>query len=674
MKTKSYLQEMIPKNLILEVLGYSLSDCDVQQVFQAIQIVNHEVRKEFWNSANGQPGIYIIMTGRVRLVDRHNNLLTSIEKGMTFGEDTLFPETLYLDYRVRTAQDAVTVCFIPATVLQSLYQRYPELKAHLYYKAQEIWSFLLHPRATVQQLATQLVDVSSTPNLKTQQQQKYSTSAKFPKPSLRRKHFWQRIIRRYPFVAQQSGSDCGVACLSMIAQYWGKRFTINYLRSRINTDRNGASLRRLISGAESLGFSARPVKASFTALRNLQLPAIVHWEGIHYIVLYAVTHRYVIVADPMIGQKKLSHATFQKGWTGYLLLLQPTEQFSKTAEDITDLGLFRQLVQPHWPVIAEVVIASILIQLFGLVTPLFTQLLLDRVVVQGSFLTLHTVGIGLLIFGFFRVALTGFRQYLLDHTANKVDLALITGFIRQTFRLPLNFFETRYVGDIISRIQENKKIQRFLTSEALSVLLDMLTLFIYLGLMFWYSWKLALFTLIIVPPYMFIALLAMPFLQRVSREIFKASSIEIGYLIQALTGARTVKSMSIEHPVRWHWEDLLDQSLKKNFAGQVVSNSLQISSAVIETTVTTGLLWLGGWLVIQQELTIGQLVAFNMLLGNVMAPFRRLSVLWNELQEVVIAVERINDVMEAEPEETFQSAGQVLPPLRNHTKISYVTF
>lgn len=191
-------------------------------------------------------------------------------------------------------------------------------------------------------------------------------------------------------------------------------------------------------------------------------------------------------------------------------------------------------------------IASIVIQIFGLITPLFTQLLLDRVIVQRSELSLTTLGLGLLIFGLFRVAMTGLRQYLLDHTANRVDLALMVGFISHTFRLPLNFFEIRYVGDIISRIQENRQIQRFLTGEALSIALDLLTVFIYLGLMFWYSWKMALLTLVIVPPFVLLALIATPFLQKISREIFNAFNEETGYLIQALTGIRTVKSMAVE--------------------------------------------------------------------------------------------------------------------------------
>ncbi|MDV2998312.1 MAG: Leukotoxin export ATP-binding protein LtxB [Chroococcidiopsis sp. SAG 2025] len=461
----------------------------------------------------------------------------------------------------------------------------------------------------------------------------------------------------------------------MVSRYWGKRFSVNRLREIANVDRNGASLRGLAAAAESIGFTTRPIKASLNKLAEQSLPAIVHWEGRHYIVVYEVTSDRVIAADPAIGQRSLTHAQFKAGWTGYTLLLQPTALLKDADEAKQSFWQFFELVKPHRLVLLEVFVTSILIQIFGLITPLFTQLLLDRVVVQRSNLTLTAIGLGLLIFGLFQIALTTLREYLLDHTANRVDLALIVGFISHTFRLPLSYFESRYVGDIISRVQENLKIQQFITGEALSIFLDLLTVFVYMGLMFWYSWKMALLTLVIVPPFVLLALIATPFLQRVSREIFAANNEETGYLIQSLSGIRTVKSMAVEQTVRWKWEELFGKSIKKTFSGQVIGNTLQTFSLTIETLVTTALLWFGAWQVIQNELTIGQLVAFNMLLGNVINPFQRLTVLWNELQEVIIAVERINDVIDAEPEEDLQhQARQFLPPIHGHIRFEQVTF
>lgn len=662
-----------------QIFRHPLSKPVLMQCVEQIKITEPSAGKLVWQSDTSPAGIYLILDGKARLLDRNGDLVTSLATGTAFGESSLFLEQGFQPYSIR-ASAKLKVGFLSENCLQSLFRKFPAIQENVYQRAIQQDSLLISRQPNLSTPPTQAFEtveqlpakIAKSP--KRQYAKKISKSY-FPNPTIRVGQLWQRFTRRYPFFEQQSASDCGAACLVMVGRYWGKRFNLNRLRDIANVDRNGASLRGLAVAAESIGFSTRPVKASLDKLAQQTLPAIVHWEGKHYIVVYEVASDRVIVADPAYGQRSLTHQAFKTGWTGYALLLQPTALLRDANEASRPFWQFFELVKPHWLVLLEIFIASVVIQIFGLITPLFTQLLLDRVVVQRSDLTLTTVGIGLLLFGLFRVAMTGLRQYLLDHTANKVDLALIVGFISHTFRLPLQFFESRYVGDIISRIQENRKIQRFLTGEALSILLDLLTVFIYVGLMFWYSWKMALLTLIIVPPFVLLALLATPFLQKISREIFGALTEETGYLIQSLTGIRTVKSMAVEQSVRWRWEELFGRSVKKTFSGQLISNTLQIFSSAIETIMTTVLLWFGAWQVIQNELTIGQLVAFNMLLGNVIHPFQRLTVLWNELQEVIIAIERINDVIDAEPEEDLQhQTRQSLPPIRGHLRFDQVTF
>jgi ATP-binding cassette subfamily B protein len=271
--------------------------------------------------------------------------------------------------------------------------------------------------------------------------------------------------------------------------------------------------------------------------------------------------------------------------------------------------------------------------------------------------------------------MNGVRTYLLSHTANRISISLLVGFIKHTFRLPLSYFESRYVGDIISRIQENQKIQSFLTGQTLSIVLDMLTLVVYLSLMFWYSWKMALFVLVTVPPFFIVALASTSILRRISREIFNAGSKENSYIIESLTGIRTVRSLSIEQTVRWRWEELLNDLVKKSFNAQIISIRLSMISSVISTFVNTALMWFGALQVIQGELTVGQLVAFNMLVGNVLSPFQRLSGLWNEFQEIIIATERLNDVLDAEPEEDLHSKPRkTLGKLRGNICFKNVTF
>jgi HlyB family type I secretion system ABC transporter len=668
----------ISAKTLSHLFGTSISDTHLQRCLRQAQIIQPQIGP-FWHSRENDPGLYVVIAGKVRLLDAAENLIETLGPGHAFGDCTMFlAVNEFRPYSARASM-GVEIGFLPQACVTSLMRQLPEVRQHLLSRAQSLNTRLVSGTSPVPRQefvrerfklpAEGTNGVDSAPN-DSQVRNTY-----FPTPNQRMGHLWQRIIRRYPYYGQQSASDCGAACLAMVARYWGKKFSINRLRDITNVDRNGASLLGLSTAAESIGFNSRPVKANLSQLANQPLPAIVHWEGKHYVVVYAITKHQVIVADPAIGQRSLSPADFKASWTGYALLLTPTAFFRETPESTTPFWQFFELMKPHRLIMLEILIASICIQLFGLVTPIFTQLILDRVVVQRSQLTLLAVGLGLVIFGLFQVAMTGLRQYLLDHTANRVDLALIVGFIRHALRLPLGFFESRYVGDIVARVQENRKIERFLTGEALSILLDLLTVFIYVGLMFWYSWKMALLALAIVPPFFLLALFATPFLRRVSREIFNAYANENSYLIESLSGVRTVKSMAVEQRVRWHWEELLNEEVKKSFVGQVIGNRLQIVSNTIETLAATGLLWFGAWLVIQNELTIGQLVAFNMLLGNVIGPFQRLTVLWNQFQEVIIAVERINDVLDAEPEEDWlKDVRQRLPAIAGNIQFDQVTF
>jgi ATP-binding cassette subfamily B protein len=461
----------------------------------------------------------------------------------------------------------------------------------------------------------------------------------------------------------------------MVGRFWGKQFSLNQLRSIANVDRAGTSIKGLMNAAESLGFASRPVKASLDQLAKQPLPAIAHWEGKHYVVVYRISRNRVIVSDPEIGRRQLTHAEFRQGWTGYTLLLQPTIDFKNAPETKEFLWRFLALVKPHWKLMIEVLLASVMLQIFGLATPLLTQILLDHVVVQQSESTFTAIGVGLLVLSVFRAILSSLRQYLLFHTANRMDLALIVGFITHTLRLPLSYFETRYVGDITSRLHENQKIREFLTSDALTTFLDILTVFVYLGLMFWYSRQMALLALVIVPLFVLIAVVATPFLQRISREIFTAKTTEGSYLIEVLTGIGTIKSMGLERSVRWHWEELFNKFIKTNFNGQLIQERLQLFSNLNEMMLSKVLLLFGVWQVLHNQLTIGQLIAFNMLLGNVITPFQRLVALWNNFQEVVIAVERINDVIDTAPEEDVQeSLRPALPPIQGEIRFENVSF
>ncbi len=510
--------------------------------------------------------------------------------------------------------------------------------------------------------ASKLIEPSATKHIK--------PSAPFPQPGKQR----SRLGQKYPFVLQQSLADCGIACLVMVGQYWGNRLSLSDLSHRAGVGRSGVSLQTLATTAEGVGFQARPVRASLGQLIKQSKPWIAHWQGDHYVVVYRVRGNQLLIADPAVGRQKLSLQEFQTHWSGYALLLEPTEQLKALDAEKPSLKRFWGLLTAYRPLIGQIIFASLLIQVFGLVAPLLTQFILDRVIVQRSLVTLNVFAIGLLLFGIWRVSLTAVRQYLLDYFSNRLDLMLISGFISHTLLLPLTFFESRQVGDILTRVQENQKVQLFLTRQAIVVWLDALMVFVYLGLMAYYNWQLTLLVLGLLVAIALIVLFATPFMRQVSRDVFRQTAIENSALVEILTGVETIKSAAAERTLRWRWEDRLTDLLNARFRGQKLSNTLQFLSGLVNTLGSTALLWYGATLVIQGSLTVGQFVAFNMLLGSAIAPVLSLAQLWDELQEVVVATERLNDVFVVSPEEDSQRPMLILPPLRGEVRFENVTF
>ena len=494
----------------------------------------------------------------------------------------------------------------------------------------------------------------------------------FPKPLNRR---LLDLFDRYPWIEQQSSSDCGAACLGMICRYWGKQFPLYMLREQANVGRSGASLKNLAIAADNLGLEARPVRASLNRLAEQQKPWIAHWEGIHYVVVYQVTAKRVIIADPALGKRSLSRQEFQDHWTGYALLIEPTERLQGTEiKKQASLGRYLSALLPYRSLVAQIILVSVLIQVFGLVTPLFTQLILDQVVVQKSLSALNVFIVGLLLFSVWNVCMGSVRQYLLSYFSNRIDLTLISGFIRHTLTLPLKFFESRRVGDILTRVQENQKIQRFLIGQVVLAWLNFLTGFVYLGLMLYYNWRLTLLVVALIPPIVVLTLVATPFLRKVSRQIFNESADQNSLLVEIMTGVATVKAAAAEQELRWRWEDHLTRQMNAQFKGQKLGIGLQTASGLINALGSTVLLWYGATLVIQDQLTIGQFVAFNMMMGYVISPVIALVGLWDELQEVFISVERLNDVFEAPPEAASVRSLLTLPALQGAIRFENVTF
>ncbi len=661
------------------LLGENLPEQNLNWLNGRLRINEVPPGRTFWHSKTGAPGLYIVLAGKVRLFDDQGEKLAVLEVGDTFGTDSLFSPPQLPGHSAKAAltknSTAAIVGVILAADLENLWRKFPKISAYLaeHRQLEPTSKPLGQPLATIAVRSQQLVADNWQPPVA----EPAKVKAYFPSPARRLGQWWQKRMSSYPYYGQQSAADCGAACLVMVGRYWGKAFKINRVREMAVIAREGSSLKTLSAAAENLGFNSRPIKASVDQLAKQKMPMIAHWRGNHYVVVYEITAREVIIGDPAIGQRQLSRADFVKDWSGYCLLLEPTVSLSlndKTGKNNNFWQLF-DLVKPHRVVILEVFVASIVLQIFGLISPISTQLILDRAVIHKSGDSLNAFAIGLLLMAAFQIAMSTLRQYLIFITAIRIDTAMIVGFIRHAFSLPLAYFDTRKVGDITSRIEENHKIRSFITGETIGLILDILSVFVYVTLMYVYSWKLATLVMVSIPPFLILNLLSTPFLKKLSRESFNAYAEENSYLIEALNGVRTVKSMAIERTVRWRWEELLNHEIKQQYRKKMFGIKIQTVSSVLDSVSGVALLWLGSSLVISGEFSIGQLFAFNMLSANVIGPFKRLAGIWNQFQEVTIAIERICDVIESPPEEDLQNnSKQQIGKLRGHIVFDRVTF
>jgi ATP-binding cassette subfamily B protein len=469
--------------------------------------------------------------------------------------------------------------------------------------------------------------------------------------------------------------DCGAACIAMVLRYYGKAVSLNRVRDLASVSRDGTSLFNLATAAEACGLTATAVRATERHLDKIALPAVAHWKGTHFVVLYEVTAQGVVIADPATGLSRLTVEQFAEAWTGYLLILKPTPELARVENSRPSIARFLPLLRPYHTLLFEVFLAAFLVQLLGLASPVFMQVIVDRVLVHQNVGMLNVMLVGMLLIALFQAATMALRQYLMVHTTRRLDLEMVTAFYRHLLALPIRYFEDRRVGDILKRFGENEKIRELLTGRAVSVALDCLMIVIYVAVMFYYNAKLTLAALAFMPAYAALTLIVTPIMKRQHRESFQRSAAAESHLVESVTAIGTVKATAVERRIRWKWEGLMLKALNVEFRGEITNIGAQSIATVLQALNTTVLLWYGAHLVIGRELSVGQLMAFHALAGNVTRPILNLIDLWHEVQEVIIALERLSDVFDAQPEED-QARGHFvqLPPLVGHITFEHVTF
>jgi ATP-binding cassette, subfamily B, bacterial HlyB/CyaB len=430
----------------------------------------------------------------------------------------------------------------------------------------------------------------------------------------------------------------------------------------------------LLLVAKNFAFRARLKKLPLRGLiEKYPLPAIAILKDSTYTVILRASveeHKLLLFVPTEMTTRPLSFDDFETLWSGDSIVLKHRVISTQAA---FGFKWFYNEILKYKNVMTEVLTGSFVVQLFGLVTPLFTQVILDKVIVHRSMTTLDVLAVAFIAVTIFEFLLNTTRNYIFIHTANKIDAKLGAKLFKHLFSLPFVYFESRKVGVIISRIRELDTIREFITNKSVSVLIDLFFALVFVAVMFLYSVKLSLVFICFVLVVGTLYLTVTPELRRRLQAKFLMAAQSNSYLVETVTGIQTVKCLALEGSIQKKWEDYLSQYVGSSFKLSSMSNIAGAFSGTLQRLMTITVLYLGVRLVIDNQLTIGQLIAFQMFAGQFTGPFLRLVNLWNEFQQALLAVDRIGDILNNPPELRSEQA-ITLPSLKGSIRFENVCF
>ncbi|MHC5858903.1 peptidase domain-containing ABC transporter [Nostoc sp.] len=488
--------------------------------------------------------------------------------------------------------------------------------------------------------------------------------------------------QKYPFFGGKGELNSAFACFQMIAKHLEMPFRREVVR-RILTEqvkRQGTiSFQVTAYLAESIGLKAQLIELPVASIARIPTPALIRY-GDSFAVLYAADTNTVVVGVPSQGIVRCKPAQLVEQLevdpTNFppqvrVLLLSATKE---TPQERFSLRWFIPYLSKHRRVLIEVFIASFFVQLAALANPLVVQLIIDKVITQNSIGTLHILGVLLLVVGLFEAVLTTLRTYLFVDTTNRIDMGLGSEIIDHLLRLPLRYFERRPVGELSTRINELENIRQFLTGTALTVGLDALFSVVYIGVMLIYSWQLTLVGLSTIPVFIVITLVASPTISRQLRAKAERNAETQSYLVEVMSGIQTVKAQNIELRSRFSWQERYARFVAAGFKTVVTSTLANSTSNFLNKLSSLLVLWVGAYLVLQQKLTLGELIAFRIISGYVTSPILRLAQLWQSFQETALSLERLSDIVDTPQEGETDRYNIPLPTIKGAVKYENVSF
>jgi ATP-binding cassette, subfamily B, bacterial HlyB/CyaB len=476
-----------------------------------------------------------------------------------------------------------------------------------------------------------------------------------------------------PDVAQP---DAGLICLAAIAAHYRIAAEPEQLHHDLGLGQDMARSDDVLRAAKRLGLRARALhRVGAERLLRVPMPCILGGKNGEFVLLVARSPDGDLrIVNPVLrDSSQVRPEEIADWWDGSIILVTRRAFGAGTNPSLFNFRWFLPSIWRYRSALSHVLLASLIIQLFALITPMFFQVVIDKVLVHKGYSTLFVVTIGILAIGLFDVILQYLRTYALSHTTSRIDVELGARLFDHLLRLPLSYFETRAAGQTVARVREIETIRHFLTGQGLTSVLDLVFAIIFFVVLFMYSTTLALVVCASIPFYVAVAFFVLPPLRVRIEEKFNRGAESQQFLVETVVGVQTLKAAAVEPVLRNQWEEKLSAYVKTAFVTVMIGAIGQGAIQYITKATTAIVLFLGSYAVINGELTVGALVAFNMIMNQVTGPILRLSQLWQDFQQVQVSVERLGDVLNA-PAEASSLAQAHLPPAQGRITVSELTF
>ncbi len=458
----------------------------------------------------------------------------------------------------------------------------------------------------------------------------------------------------------------------MLLRFQGLGVELEQIRHQFGATPIG--IPEMLRCAKGFGLKARSLTTKWARLANTPLPGIAVLRDGGFLILGKAGDDKIIVQAPNSPRPTMmTRAELEAVWDGRVLLMTKRAALTDLARRF-DITWFLGAIHKYRRLLSEVLLASFFLQLFALVSPLFFQVVIDKVLVHRSMSTLDVLMIGLVAIALFETILGILRTYLFAHTTNRIDVELGARLFRHLLALPIGYFQARRVGDSVARVRELENIRNFLTSSALTLVIDLFFTFVFLAVMYFYSPLLTWIVLASFPFYIAISAAATPLFRQRLDEKFQRGAENQAFLVESVTGVETLKAMAVEPQMQRRWEEQLAGYVAASFRVIRLSNTASQTVQFISKVVTAGILYFGAKLVIDGQLTVGELVAFNLLAGRVSAPVLRLAQMWQDFHQARLSVARLGDILNTPAEPVYKPGRTALPAIRGDVTFEHVTF